>query len=221
MLVSSKTTFYRVTIGEKMLIDCISDLHGHYPKLSGGNILIVAGDLCANDSLYEQDRFHDWLSMQDYESKLYLAGNHDTFLINNSFYESQHFLGGSCQFNGLKIYGSPWSKSFPRMNPKCKAFTCPTEDGLREKFKQIPDNTDILITHTPPYGILDETASGEHVGSKALLEEVLQVKPRFHLFGHVHEQGGKQITIGETTFVNCSHVDEHYNVKHEATRIKL
>jgi len=223
-----------------MQIDCISDLHGHYPALAGGDLLIIAGDFCANDDIKEQLRFYNWLEVQRYKRKILCAGNHD-----NIFYQSgpktqeqhdicawlrkeenieqdfEYLCDSSTIVNGLVIYGSPWSLSFKGMNPKCKAFTCKTEDQLRAKFSKIPKGVDILVTHAPPYGVLDTIASGKNIGSKALLKAVLAVKPRYHIFGHVHEQGGSIEQKGATTFINCAYVDECYKPKNEPIRIGL
>ncbi|SFS33448.1 hypothetical protein SAMN05660206_101200 [Sphingobacterium wenxiniae] len=71
----------------------------------------------------------------------------------------------------------------------------------------IPDDTDILITHGPPFGILDETVYGKRTGGEELLLRVYQVKPKYHIFGHIHEDHGS-FTKGETTFINNSILDD-------------
>jgi Icc-related predicted phosphoesterase len=65
-------------------------------------------------------------------------------------------------------------------------------------WSSIPLDTEILITHIPPYGILD----GKE-GCSSLLERVKEVKPRFHIFGHIHQWNGFK-KMEETTFINCS-----------------
>ncbi len=65
---------------ELMKITCLSDLHGNLPVLSGGELLIIAGDIAASDRVEEYYRFYDWLKDQDYKQKLYIGGNHDNFL---------------------------------------------------------------------------------------------------------------------------------------------
>lgn len=100
-----------------MIIDCVSDLHGFYPELPGGDLLIVAGDLTSSDCLYEYDKFHDWALTQDYKNVIVIGGNHDHFLQKNPYYfpiddDGFHYLcDSSTEFEGLKIWGSPWTKS--------------------------------------------------------------------------------------------------------------
>lgn len=64
-----------------MIIDCISDLHGHFPSLEGGDLLIIAGDLTATHTPQELYQFNDWVKVQDYKKKVLIAGNHDTFFV--------------------------------------------------------------------------------------------------------------------------------------------
>lgn len=79
----------------------------------------------------------------------------------------------------------------------------------------IPDNIDVLITHGPPFGVLDGTVYGKRVGCEELLLRVYHVKPRYRLFGHIHESYGS-FTKGETTFINASVLDDRYELKNDA-----
>ena len=76
---------------------------------------------------------------------------------------------------------------------------------LKSKWEKIPFDTDILLTHTPPYGINDlKKLDPEPQGCKNLLKEVTErVKPKLHLFGHIHGRNGSH-KIGETMFVNAA-----------------
>ncbi|MBU4485124.1 metallophosphoesterase, partial [bacterium] len=101
------------------------------------------------------------------------------------------------------------------------AFNLP-EDDLRKKFARIPDNIDILITHGPPYGILDSIPAEKNLGSKALLEKVLQVKPKYHIFGHIHHGYGEYIDANNNiNFMNVSLLDEGYNFVNEPKIIEI
>src|SRR6185436_18921144 len=110
-----------------MEIDCISDLHGHYPKLEGGDLLIVAGDLTATDTEYQHDDFFVWLNSQPYKKKIFIAGNHDNYLQKNNekFIKTlqksdlEYLYDSGTEFEGLKVWGSPWTNWFPQVNPKC------------------------------------------------------------------------------------------------------
>jgi|SRR5215207_4145555 len=116
------------------------------------------------------------------------------------------------------------------MNPHCKAFTIDTEEELDDKWALIPRNTDILITHSPPFDFLDKTIDGRAVGSLSLLDFIGQYKPRLHVFGHIHEAYGKEkVFFGRRNFgnkygvtmVNASHVNERYQPVNKPIRIKL
>lgn len=212
-----------------MIIDCIADLHGYYPKLEGGDLLIVAGDLTARDIQEQHMEFLSWIAQQDYKKKIWIAGNHDNYLQGTKFIPikdlgMEYLCDSGTEFGGLRICGSPWSKTFDGMNPHCKAFTCETEEELASKFSLIPDDTDILITHSPPYGIYDETESGNLVGSTSLLLKLAEVKPLLHCWGHIHEQGGKSNFLpwkNGTHIVNASHVNERYQPVNKPVRIIL
>jgi len=202
-----------------MKIDCISDLHGNYPELEGGDLLIIAGDLTAMDTIDEFIQFRTWVSTQQYRKIVIIGGNHDNCLQDKSFewprdpaWKKDHsYLEDSgTEFEGLKIWGSPWTARFPNQNPECMAFALDA-DELKSKWDLIPEDTDILITHSPPYGILDHTWK-LRTGCSDLLERVKHINPKLHVFGHIHENGGKseQLDIYKTIFVNASVVNENY-----------
>jgi len=220
-----------------MIIDCISDLHGFYPKLEGGDLLIVAGDLTEKDQPQEYFDFEEWLEVQPYEKKILIAGNHDNYLRENADYMfagSSYLKDSGTEFEGLKIWGSPWTKTFKGMNPHCKAFTVDTEEELEQKWRKIPPHIDILITHEPPYGIFDQVdfsegdSSAYSVGSHSLKYCVQMLMPKLHVFGHVHEGYGMQrpnlefVDLdGYPIFVNASHVNEYYKPVNKPIRIEL
>lgn len=256
------------------IIDCISDLHGHYPKLDGGDLLIVAGDLTARHTEKEWHEFATWMNDQNYEKIIFIAGNHDTMIekwdkeqdeegfkgpVSDPNYRIEYLcdsgtvyhhyerleIGGidTIRRHDLKIWGSPWTKSFPGMNPKCKAFTVDTEEELADKFSLIPNDIDILITHSPPFGILDQakkfnypetnTRIGnflngkyEHAGSKSLDKKIGKMKdfPALHVWGHIHEAyGQEEVTYDGKLYkmVNASIVNEHYQPVNKPIRVIL
>ena len=196
-----------------MRITTISDLHGFQPDLPGGDLLIVAGDLTARDVRAEYNDVATWLENQNYEKIILVAGNHDNFLEKNILKTSEkttYLCDSSIEFKGLRIYGTPWSKWFVGINPNCEAFTKYTEKELLERFVYIRKDTDILVTHTPPYGILDLSNNSERCGSEALRNVIDDLNIMYHFFGHIHENGLQKEVKGNTTFVNCSYVDERY-----------
>lgn len=237
-----------------MIIDCISDLHGYFPELEGGDLLIIAGDLTAKDIGYEYYQFYEWLDQQKYSMKIFISGNHDNFIqknpnqyfldrlklgYKNSLYLcdcgtefSYHIDGFPEEDEGflpsgkrtLKIWGCPWTKTFEGMNPRCKAFTFDTEEELEEKWKLIPNDIDILITHSPPFGFFDKIKRDVNpfAGDINLRNHVMErIKPKLHIFGHIHEWGGSQIDTNVTKFVNCSIMNERYETVNKPIRIVL
>lgn len=215
-----------------MDITLISDIHGYYPKLEGGDLLIVAGDLTASDQKIQYIEFFHWIQDQEYRKIVFISGNHDNWMQKNQsewrmltpHQDIIYLCDSGTEFEGLKIWGSPWTKTFAGMNLACKSFTVDTDEELAEKWALIPDDVDILITHTPPYCIFDVVKRGglyEYTGSVSLRNKVMDIKPRLHCFGHIHEHGGGMIEDGLTKFVNASHVNERYKPVNKPVRIIL
>lgn len=221
-----------------MIIDCVSDLHGHLPELEGGDILILAGDYTASDKVMQWNEFYAWLIRQKYKKKVYIGGNHDNFLAQcmsdsdtaallgyDEDCDHEYLRDSGTEFDGVKIWGSPWSLWFDGINPNCTAFTG-NEGLLREKFSLIPHDVDILITHTPPHGILDKITCGEHVGSTSLqlLLYSESLKPKLHVCAHIHEGYGhieRMMDYPGVQFVNASYVNERYKPVNKPIRIVL
>jgi Icc-related predicted phosphoesterase len=219
-----------------MIIDCISDLHGFYPKLEGGDLLIVAGDLTASDTEYQHNEFSDWLEKQDYPKKIVISGNHDGLLqgvgkewAKKMFPDATYLEDSGLSWCGLKIWGSPWTKTFEGINPKCKAFTVDTEEELAEKWKLIPEDIDILITHSPPYGVRDRAKRKNGYGFECVGSKTLQMAAlNFHslklwVMGHIHEDYGEEAPGGNYPgkIVNASHVNERYESENKPIRVIL
>lgn len=220
-----------------MIIDCISDLHGEFPELSGGDLLIIAGDLTTNDTPKAWMNFYEWLDKQEYKKKIYISGNHDNFLVNclttakakllnlNEEPEDREYLcDEQTEFEDLKIWGSPWSPWFHGVNPHCKAFMG-SENDLKKKYDLIPNDIDILITHGPPMHVLDKNNRDISCGSYQLREALERIRPMLHVFGHIHEQGDKQLIFKHaglnTICVNASIMDENYDPVNKPIRIIL
>jgi Icc-related predicted phosphoesterase len=246
-----------------MKIDCIADLHGHYPKLEGGDLLIVAGDLTRSDESHEYSDFLRWLGDQKYTKKVVIAGNHDNLLAgpwpggtkgpfreDRTFYDFDYLCDSGTEFEyeqqishpastkyisidclcyekkKLKIWGSPWTKRFPGMNPKCMAFTVETEEELAEKWAMIPEDIDILVTHGPAFSYLDKTIDGNCVGSPSLRLRLrrlylLGTRIKLHVHGHIHEAYGETGDAIVERRVNASHVNERYEPVNKPIRIIL
>lgn len=217
-----------------MIVDCISDLHGHYPYMQGGDLLLIAGDLTADDSIGGYIEFRSWLENVDYRMKIFIAGNHDNRLEREAYREERqdaspiYLKDTGIDFEGFKIWGSPWTRTFIGQNPHAKAFAVDTEEELAEKWALIPKDVDILVTHSPPEGILDGTTwpKHRHVGSRTLYELMYagRIAPKLHVFGHIHESYGmvpKLLDFPSTTCVNASHVNRSYEPVNPPRRIIL
>jgi Icc-related predicted phosphoesterase len=222
-----------------MIIDCISDLHGHLPELEGGDLLIIAGDMTPGDTVSQWQKFGFWVNVQKYSRKIFVAGNHDTLLEINREY-AREFVSGAIylqdegtEFEGFKIWGSPWTPWFHGVHPSCKAFMR-SDAVLANKWLKIPKDTDILITHGPPFGMLDNSTGGIRTGSRSLDDRIRSLDLKLHVFGHIHEAYGQchqaystidawdenPIALGHLS-VNCSIMNEHYKPVNKPIRVIL
>lgn len=167
----------------------LSDTHGLHHRLKElpeADIVVHSGDFCMFGEEREALDFLNWFCDLPYKHKIFICGNHDECLHDNSvdgLDENVYRLNNSSvEIEGMKFYGVPLP---------------PLDDGsprMARCYAAIPAYTDILITHTPAYGILDldDSFDGEftHYGSRELLERVVKIHPRVHLFGHIHRQHG-------------------------------
>lgn len=212
-----------------MRIVCISDTHLQEPPLPDGDLLIHAGDLTFRGNEHEIRLAACWLGEQ---AKRYpkgvmaIAGNHDWLFERDPALAQRiieeagivYLQDSGCIVDGYQIWGSPWQPEFCNW-----AFNLSRMDSsLAEKWAAIPDDTDILITHGPPKDILDGVprfrggpwepvpVGIEHVGCFDLRERVLKLKPKLHIFGHIHCAYG-ELEFNGTRFVNAALCDETYD----------
>lgn len=195
-----------------MRIVCLSDTHSLHSQIQvpEGDILLHAGDLTRRGHLQELEEAARWLRSLPHQEKILIAGNHD-FCLQQQPEKARDLLQGLtylkdsfCHCQGLKIYGSPWQPWFHDW-----AFNLRRGEPLREVWARIPEDSQIVITHGPPQGILDRCYDGREVGCQDLLERLQVVRPRLHLFGHIHEAYGQR-KVGETLYVNASTCSLHY-----------
>lgn len=203
-----------------MRVVAISDTHNKHNKLSlpDGEMIIHCGDVSGQGRTDEVFSFLNWFEKLDYQYKLFIAGNHDFFFEKKLKEEKQAVLkdrgiiyleNEAIEIGGLKFYGSPVSPWFFNW-----AFNVHRGDAIKEYWDKIPNDTDVLITHGPPMGILDANEYGEKCGCFDLLQAVTEIKPFFHIFGHIHEGYGRKVING-TEFINASVLDEQYRLKNE------
>jgi len=228
-------------------ITFISDTHTKHRELTkdlpGGNVLIHSGDILNSGRIMsELEDFCDWL-IEDvkkiYEDIVIIAGNHDFLFENSKKDEAEKLVrdtgafylnDSGCEINGVKFWGSPiqpafFNWAFNRARNE-ETANDPLDyhdhgcDLIKPHWDMIPEDTDVLITHGPPYGVLDECKDGRKVGCEILMEKVLEVKPKIHVFGHIHEQYGS--VLGEdTTFINASSLNRRYKYSNKPISLCL
>lgn len=204
-----------------MRIVCISDTHNCNEQITvpDGDLLIHSGDATTIGTTEEIRRFNHWFTGLPHKNKIFVAGNHD-WLFEREPESAQRLLDPSIiylqdstvEIDGLKIYGSPWQPRFFDW-----AFNLMRGPELAEKWKLIPKDIDVLITHGPPHGILDEVPRKwgiENTGCEELRKRVEEIaehrRLKFHVFGHIHCGYGTHEEFG-VEFVNASNCDEQYH----------
>ncbi|HEX8564708.1 MAG TPA: metallophosphatase domain-containing protein [Pyrinomonadaceae bacterium] len=192
----------------------LSDTHNCNEQISvpGGDVLIHAGDATNRGQVDEIVAFNEWFSGFPHKHKIFVAGNHDWLFETRPKYAQSllaknvvYLQDSAVEISGLKIYGSPWQPRFFDW-----AFNLNRGGEMAEKWKLIPNEVDILITHGPPFGILDETPRGDFAGCEELRKRVEEIRPQLHVFGHIHFGYGTEAKFG-VRFVNASNCDEDYS----------
>ncbi len=210
-----------------MMADCHSNLNFSVPK---ADLLLIAGDMepayytpyysVTLQSNWLNSEFRYWLVEQPVKEAIFVAGNHTWIFekakdqvpkMNKNF----HYLQDSfIEIFGLKIYGTPWQLKFNNW-----AFNL-TEEELSRKWKLIPDDVDILLCHSPPYGIMDKTSDNIKIGSKSLLKRIKEIKPTLVIYGHNHHKYGI-IEKDEIKYINCSLLNEDYKMVRKPIELEI
>ena len=212
-----------------MRITFISDSHNQHKKLTndlpGGDLLLHAGDISSMGHFHELKSFFGWFNyLPGYKNKVMISGNHDfgfqkfpeevQELLQN--YEKITYLqDNSVIIDGIKIWGTPWQPWFYDW-----AFNLPRNgEELKSKWDMIPEDTDILITHGPPFGILDVVIGRtEHLGCELLTERLKIIKPKIHVFGHIHS-GRYIFEQDDILYVNAAVLNEQYSYTYKPITI--
>lgn len=194
----------------------ISDTHCRHRtlRLPKGDVLLHAGDISYKSNRAEVADFLGWFAEQPFSHKIFIAGNHDFFFEKEKIDVIRRMLPDGVQYlkdeaiciNGVKIWGSPYTPWFYRW-----AFNKRRGGPLAQHWSHIPPDADILLTHGPVYGILDMVLNGESAGDKDLLKKVLDIKPKVHVCGHIHESYGTIKRHG-IRFVNACMLNERYEL---------
>ncbi|MDD2191025.1 MAG: metallophosphatase domain-containing protein [Bacteroidales bacterium] len=187
----------------------ISDTHNKHRQvknLPSADLIIHSGDVSFAGTEDELINFIDWFRSLDYKYKIFIGGNHDFYLEETKKETIQSLLPNNCYYldkseitiENINFFGLPF-------------FVSESMSGdYEQSIKLIPKDTNILITHRPPYGILDYSGTINY-GCQDLLKAISKIKPRYNLFGHIHDAYGVKETP-HTTFANTALVDEHYHL---------
>lgn len=188
-----------------------SDIHGHLVKTPPGDVLIVAGDLTKKGTRSELSFFEQWLTEQPQKHKIWIAGNHDFGLVGNVTLgklmakrtKSHYLYENTVDIDGVRFYGSPWT---PWYHGWAFNYRMPTD-----RWNKMP-HCDVLVTHGPPHGILDINHLANHVGCEDLMSRInlMNKKPKVHVFGHIHENYG-QFERDGVHFINASACNGRYH----------
>ena len=192
----------------------ISDTHNQHHLLQNlpeADIIIHSGDFSMSGSEDEILNFIEWFEKLPYKYKIFVAGNHDDCLfgenieglLDNCFY----LCNSEVVIEGVKFYGIPMFMGNILLGEYDK------------NIRNIPSDTNILITHQPPYCVLDSSKNINY-GDLNLLKRVLAVQPKYHLFGHIHNAYGIE-KIENTTFVNASIVAENYKLSNKPILLEM
>lgn len=211
-----------------MKIVCISDTHGEHELVSlpAGDVLVHAGDITAHGSYADFIKFIEWFSSHRHEHKIFIGGNHDTYLEEQpeevraiaKAHGVIYLNDSGVTIDGVQFWGSPITPRFFDWS-----FMRDEED-IHHHWALIPDDTSVLITHGPVWGVLDEVERSEfeteHAGCKSLAERVNAVQPVLHVFGHIHEGYGSW-EGGKTRYLNVSTMNKSYRIQNDPVTVVL
>ena len=198
---------------ESLTIVLISDTHDMHREVEipKGDLLIHAGDFTMNSMSAEKlIDFNDWLGELPHAFRVVIPGNHDFVVEEPSrrqlITNATLLINESIEIMGLKVWGSPTT---PLLG---EAFGVVSDTDRAKLYSRIPADTDVLVTHGPPYGILDQAPGAEyHAGCQQLLAAVRRIKPMLHIFGHVHAGYGT-FSTPDTLFVNAALPGKDYDL---------
>ena len=223
-----------------MKLAIISDIHCKWNKVQipECDVLISCGDYSFQGEKHVVEDFHKWLNKQEAGYIISVQGNHETWVEKNFAQAKEiaekacpgvHFIDeGAVEIEGVKFYGSAITPFFcnwawNRARSEAEQVQYQPRTGrmsiiplIKPHWDKIPDDTQILITHGPPHGILDKVYEydgvtvREQVGCKLLMDRIHALKQiKMHCFGHIHGSSGEQSFMG-VKYINASICDEQY-----------
>lgn len=190
-----------------MKIALVSDIHGTLPMFDYSAVdgIIIAGDILPNFEVTHQQEWYDyaflpWLN--NFPQSVFIAGNHCFAFEEFGCDHPSYLQDSAATLCGLRVWGTPWTKNLPG-----RAFQ-KTEKEMESVLTAV-DNCDILVTHSPPLGILDRANDGELCGYQAITNLIDRIKPKLSVHGHIHEAQG-YTWYRDTLCVNAAVKDERY-----------
>lgn len=203
-------------------VTAASDIHGSWGDMDippDANMLVFAGDITSNGKVQNALAFLEWAKQfaPYFDDVIVIPGNHDDcFEVSGPLLVEEAknrdinvLIDKEFDAHGVKVYGTPWSLTYGNW-----AFMG-SEMVLARKYAGIPDDTELLISHGPPFGILDRVSRGEYAGSKELLAVVKRL-PQLKAFicGHIHEARGRHVLGPDKVAYNVASLDRSYVVRH-------
>jgi len=210
----------------KLKVCCLADTHTLENRVyvPWCDLILHAGDITNTGELESLESFNEWCRKQTVPV-ICIPGNHDRSLPDQAAREilthCTLLLDSETTFNGYKIYGSPWT---PWFGGHYWAFNKYRGKEIKEVWDKIPKDTDILITHGPPNGVLDRVPRTYTPQGCEELRTILNgMKLKLHVFGHLHLQGGIkwQDPNNRTWYVNAAVCNEAYEPINPITVIDI
>ncbi|MDP2340729.1 MAG: metallophosphatase domain-containing protein [Deltaproteobacteria bacterium] len=197
-----------------------ADTHQFHDELQvpDGDVLLCVGDVCRGGEREELEIFLAWFSAFPHKTKLFVAGNHDGCLetelaeVRAAHPHIRFLQDEGVDVDGVSFWGSPWTPNYNDW-----FFMKTRGAALRERWALIPHGLDVLVTHGPPKGMFDDVGRYRPVGNASddlgnderfvgcadLMARVQIVRPRVHLFGHIHTTKG-DVDVDGIRFINCT-----------------
>lgn len=184
----------------------VRDFFKWFSKLNIPYKIVIPGN---HDKSFDPKFWGDKAPAEDTYRHLYRQAEHFTKEIIDEYRQNpnHYFLNHeACEIEGIKFFGSPWSAEF---HSRYWGFNIPRGEESEKLYATVPDDIQVLITHGPPFGKLDMVDSGLRVGCEALGNRIKVIKPKYHLFGHIHEDYGQSFD-GDTYYLNSSIMNLRY-----------
>ena len=214
-----------------MKIVAISDTHNSHTavKIPECDILIHAGDESYRGLQHETEEFAQWFDRQPAKHLVWIPGNHSLGVeaswpgsaqwVKAKSPRTHILMNSDVTLDGVKIWGSPVTPWFHDW-----AWNVNRGAAIKKYWDMIPADTSIVVTHGPPFGILDQVDPGGfremNVGCEELSKAMLRIQPKLHIFGHIHEGSGIQ-RVGLTTYINAAIMDRDYDPVNPAREFEL